>query len=204
MRIDFSELSANQRYHIMTQVVVPRPIAWVLTDNGDTSYNLAPFSYFNGICSEPPLVMLSAGMKPTGEIKDTRLNILERAHMVIHIPSVGDAQAVSDTAMTLPHGESEIEKFGLSLQEEQGWALPRLRDSKVAMMCRYHQHTALGPNKQAIFFCEVTDVYIDDMVVGNDAKGRIKVDTKSLDPLSRLGANEYASFGEVFTLSRPL
>ncbi len=204
MRVDFSELSANQRYHIMTQVVVPRPIAWVLTDNGDASYNLAPFSYFNGICSEPPLVMLSAGMKPTGEIKDTRLNILERKHLVIHIPSVSDAQAVSDTAVTLPHGESEVEKFGLALEEESGWPLPRLLDAKIAMMCRYYQHTELGPNKQAIFFCEVEDVYINDDVVSSDAKGRLKVDAKVLDPLSRLGANEYASFGDVFTLSRPL
>ncbi len=204
MRVDFSELSANQRYHIMTQVVVPRPIAWVLTDNGDTSYNLAPFSYFNGICSEPPLVMLSAGMKPTGEIKDTRLNILERKYLVIHIPSVSDAQAVSDTAVTLPHGESEVEKFGLVLEEESGWALPRLRDAKIAMMCRYHQHTELGPNKQAIFFCEVEDVYINDDLVSSDVKGRLKVDAKVLDPLSRLGANEYASFGGVFALSRPL
>ncbi|MFL0799908.1 MAG: flavin reductase family protein [Agarilytica sp.] len=204
MRVDFSELSANQRYHIMTQVVVPRPIAWVLTDNGDTSYNLAPFSYFNGLCSEPPLVMLSAGMKPSGEIKDTRLNILERKHLVIHIPSVSDVQAVSDTAVTLPHGESEVEKFGLALEEESGWALPRLRDAKIAMMCSYHQHTELGPNKQAIFFCEVEDVYINDDVVSSDAKGRLKVDAKVLDPLSRLGANEYASFGDVFTLSRPL
>ena len=79
MRQSFSDLNPSERYHIMTQVVIPRPIAWVLTANdGDQSnhsssrFNLAPFSYFNAISSDPPLVMMSIGKKPDGEEKDTR------------------------------------------------------------------------------------------------------------------------------------
>ncbi len=204
MRIDFSSLSANQRYHVMTQVIVPRPIAWVLSDNGgEASYNLAPFSYFNAISSEPPLVMLSVGHKPTGELKDTRQNILERKHAVIHIPSVSHAQAVTDSAVTLPHGESELDNLDLPLVDESGWPLPRLVDAPVAMACHYYDHSEIGPNKQAIIYCQVDDVYVSDTACTQDRKGRIKVSAEAIAPLSRLGGGEYASFGDVFSLQRP-
>lgn len=201
MRIDFSELSPTQRYHVMTQVIVPRPIAWVLTDNGnEQSYNLAPYSYFNALSSDPPLVMISAGTKPTGEIKDTRQNILERKNLVIHIPSVDQAKAVTDSAVTLPHGESELDKFDFQITEEDGWSLPRLSDAPIAISCRYYEHHEVGPKKQAIIYCEVTDVYVRDDACIKDAKGRVKVDANIIQPLGRLGANEYATFGEAFSI----
>ncbi len=201
MRIDFSDLSPTQRYHVMTQVIVPRPIAWVLTDNGgEGSYNLAPYSYFNALSSDPPLVMISAGSKPTGEIKDTRHNIFERKNLVIHIPSVDQAKAVTDSAVTLPHGESELEKFDLSITAEEGWPLPRVCNAPIAMLCRYSEHHEIGPKKQAIIYCEVLDVYVRDGACVKDAKGRVKVDANVVQPLGRLGANEYATFGEAFSI----
>lgn len=201
MRIGFSELSATQRYHVMTQVIVPRPIAWVLTDNGvEESYNLAPYSYFNALSSDPPLVMISAGSKPSGEIKDTRHNIFERKNLVIHIPSVADAKAVMNSAEHLVHGESELEKFNFPTTKEDGWPLPRLTDAKIAMLCRYYDHSEIGPKKQAIIYCEVIDVYVSDDACSMDAKGRVKVDANRIQPLGRLGANEFATFGEVFTV----
>ncbi len=204
MRIDFSSLSANQRYHVMTQVIVPRPIAWVLSDNGgEASYNLAPFSYFNAISSEPALIMLSVGHKPSGEVKDTRRNLLARKHAVIHIPSVASAQAVTDSAATLPYGESELDALALPTVAEAGWPLPRLADAPVAMACHYYDHTEIGPNKQGIIFCQVDDVFINDAACAADAKGRVTVDAGVLAPLSRLGGGEYATFGDVFSLVRP-
>ncbi|MFL0808879.1 MAG: flavin reductase family protein [Agarilytica sp.] len=206
MRIGFSELNASQRYHIMTQVIVPRPIAWVLSDNGlegDSAYNLAPFSYFNAISSDPALVMISTSHKPSGEWKDTRLNILERKQLVIHIPSVSNMQAVSDSAATLVHGESEIAAGNLPLTKEEGWHLPRLSDAKIALACHYYDHKEFGPNKQAVIFCEIEDVYVDDEAFSEDQKGRAVIDASKVDPLSRLGANAYADFGNVITLARP-
>ena len=67
MNLDFSTLSANQRYHLMTQTIIPRPIAWVLTDSNNGSFNLAPFSYFTAVSSAPPMLMLSVGKKPNGD-----------------------------------------------------------------------------------------------------------------------------------------
>jgi flavin reductase (DIM6/NTAB) family NADH-FMN oxidoreductase RutF len=78
MYVDFKPLSANEVYFSMIQAVVPRPIAWVLSENSNGSHNLAPFSYFNAVCSKPPLIMLSIGVRPDGTLKDTTANIAAR------------------------------------------------------------------------------------------------------------------------------
>jgi flavin reductase (DIM6/NTAB) family NADH-FMN oxidoreductase RutF len=101
MNIDLSSLSNNNVYHLMTQTIIPRPIAWVLTKNKDNSTNLAPFSYFNAVCSNPPLCMLSMGKKPDGAFKDTGTNLIEGADCVIHIAHVNQAEVVTATASTL-------------------------------------------------------------------------------------------------------
>ena len=95
MQLNFSDFSANQRYHLMTQTIIPRPIAWVLTDSGDASYNLAPFSYFTAVSSKPALLMISVGKKPNGDNKDTLTNILKNKKMVIHIASDDQADIVT-------------------------------------------------------------------------------------------------------------
>lgn len=87
MHIDFKTLSSSERYHLMTQTVIPRPIAWVLTESSKANYNLAPFSYFTAVSSQPPLMMFSIGKKPTGERKDTVVNLERQQHCVVHIAS---------------------------------------------------------------------------------------------------------------------
>ena len=85
MYLDLSQLSASQVYFTMTQTLIPRPIAWVLSDNGNDSLNLAPFSYFNAVSSDPPLIMLSVGFKPDGTHKDTAINIEQRKDFIVHL-----------------------------------------------------------------------------------------------------------------------
>ena len=85
MILDLSELKPAQVYFQMIQTLIPRPIAWVLSEIEAGKYNLAPFSYFNAISSNPPIVMFSVGKKPDGSDKDTHRNIAERKHFTIHI-----------------------------------------------------------------------------------------------------------------------
>ena len=112
MELDLSSLSSNQVYHLMTQSIVPRPVAWVLSDNGigegTDRYNLAPFSYFNAICSDPPLVILSIGKKLDGSPKDTRRNIGSRGQFVIHLAQAAQAPQVTESSRTRPHGDSAL------------------------------------------------------------------------------------------------
>ena len=203
MNIDLSELTANQVYGAMVQTVLPRPVAWVLTKNAKAGYNLAPFSYFNAVCSEPPLIMLSIGRKPDGSDKDTRVNIRERKAFVIHIAHRELAEAVTASAATLPAGESEVEELGLQTVAFEGSPLPRLAVCRVAFACELYEYRELGPRAQALILGRVGRLYVDDALVTRDAKGRPVVAAKQMDPIGRLGGSQYVTFGQVLDIPRP-
>jgi len=203
MFIDFKTISANQCYGTMVQTIVPRPIAWVLTANGDGSHNLAPYSFFTGICSDPPLLMISAGKKDAAEEKDTRLNIRERNDFVVHIASTRHLESLNKSAATLPHGESEVELAGLELSKIDGFSLPRISDCDIAIACSLYRIDEIGAVPQAVIYGEIQSVTInDDLIIPND-KGRLHIDAKKLDPLTRLGGNFYASLGDILSAERP-
>jgi flavin reductase (DIM6/NTAB) family NADH-FMN oxidoreductase RutF len=203
MIIDLNDLSTTDTYFAMTQAIVPRPIAWVLSENSGGDYNLAPFSYFNAVCSDPPLIMVSLGKKPDGTPKDTRVNIEARRSFVVHIAGVEQLEHLNASSATLPAGESEIAHLGLELAEFPGSRLPRLADCRLAMACELYQVLELGPVPQALIFGRLIHLYLADDVAGYDPKGRLKIHAERLNPLARLGAREYFAGGEVITLARP-
>ena len=203
VNIELSGMSSTAVYHLMTQTVIPRPIAWVLSTNDDKSLNLAPFSYFNAVCSDPPLCMLSMGKKPNGNTKDTVTNLGEEAYCVVHITHAEQSDVVTATAATLEYGESEVEASGIKLVEHKQWPIKRIADCPIAYLCKVHSTQELGNAPQQIVFVEIIEMYIDDQVV-DQKNNRIQVDALKVNPLARLGASQYASLGEVFTRSRPL
>jgi len=203
MQLNFSDFSANQRYHLMTQTIIPRPIAWVLTDSGDENYNLAPFSYFTAVSSKPALLMISVGKKPNGDSKDTLTNILKNKKMVIHIASDDQAQLVTQTAATLAHGESELVKAGLTTSAFDDFPLPRLDQCDIAYGCELYEIKELGDVPQTLIFVEVKQLYINDAVVSKDAKERLNIAADKVKPLARLGGGEFASITAPFSMQRP-
>jgi flavin reductase (DIM6/NTAB) family NADH-FMN oxidoreductase RutF len=206
MLIDLKELSPNQIYYQFIQTLIPRPIAWILTDNGNGTYNLAPFSYFNGISSNPPLIFVSIGVKPDGSKKDTWLNIEERNHFIVHIPSVEHIKEVNESSATLPHGESEIHRLNLDLEyfDSSITPLPRIKNTKIAFICEKFQIIEIGDTPQGLILGTVKHLFIDDSCIEKDTKGRILVNPKKVNPLARLGASTFASLGELLELQRPL
>ena len=202
MNIDISTLAPTQTYHLMTQTVIPRPIAWVLTDSGEANYNLAPFSYFAPIASSPPLLMFSTGKKPTGEVKDTTRNSLEAKKMVIHIASVGSAHALTQTSATLEYGRSEVVDNELELVEFESFDMPRLKDCPIAFGCSLYEVKAIGDTLQSLIFARIERVYLSPEVADGKSE-RLKIDALSVNPLSRLGTSEYAVLGKVFAVARP-
>lgn len=203
MLIDLAELSTSQVYFTMTQTLIPRPVAWVLSDNGDGGYNLAPFSYFAGVTSDPPLVMISIGKKPDGELKDTRVNIRDRHKFVIHIAHRQLAEQLTESSRVLPHGESELDRLTMETVPFEGFELPRLKACRVAYACELYDMQEIGRAKQGVIFGEVKRIYVDDAVVTTDAKGRTKYRADLIDPIGRLGGTEYTSFGEIIDIPRP-
>lgn len=204
MYIDLTELSPNQVYFNMIQTLVPRPIAWVLSEHANGKYNLAPFSYFSAVCSDPPLLMISVGKKPDGSHKDTRVNIEQRDHFVVHITSADQLEVMNQSSMTLPAEVSEVDELNLETNAFADFPLPRLQGSRIAFGCERYRIDEIGNSGQSLIFGEIKQIYIDDEVAARDAKGRLKVDTSRLDPIARLGASEYMGCGEVINLKRPL
>ncbi len=204
MYINLSELSESQVYFTMTQTVIPRPIAWVLSKNKSGSYNLAPFSYFNAVCSDPPLVMISIGKKPDGSYKDTLVNIEQRTDFVIHIVSKELIEPMNQSSATLPAEQSELELTGLATTSMPGCPLPRLADAHIAFACVRYEIHKIGGLPQSLILGRMTGIHVDDEVVDLDEKGRTRVNAELVDPVGRLGASEYVSFGEKIRLSRPV
>lgn len=202
MNIDLSQMSSTQIYHLMTQTVIPRPIAWILTDSGNASYNLAPFSYFSAVSSNPPLLMVSVGKKPSGDLKDTTRNVLNNEKLVINIPAFSDAQSVTASSETLEHGISEPERHKIELEPMDNFALPRVKSCPIAYACKLHKVIEMGEVPQSLIFAEIEQVYIDDSVIDTESE-RLKIDALKVNPLSRLGGNEYASLNETITVARP-
>ncbi len=201
MHIDMSTLSPIQAYALMTQTVIPRPVAWVLSENDNGTHNLAPFSYFNGLASDPPMIMLSIGLAPDGSIKDTRVNIEARKHFVIHIAHREMAEAMTRSSATLPRNKSEIDMLGLALTDMPGSKLPRLADCRIAYACEYDSLHMI--KDQAIVFAHLKHLYLDDAITGKDAKGRLNVSAVDADPIGRLGGGEYFGAGELIYVERP-
>ncbi len=203
MILDLAALSSNRTYFTLIQAVVPRPIAWVLSADVDGHLNLAPFSYFNLVCSDPPLIMLSIGKKRDGTLKDSRRNIVERDHFVVHIPHVGQMAQVNESSRELAPNQSEVGALQLATVPFGCFALPRLCDSRIALACTRYQVHELGPHGQALILGLVETMFVDDGLVQHDDKGGLHIDAGMLDPLSRLGGDEYGSLGGVFKLPRP-
>lgn len=203
MYINFEALSANEIYFQMIQTLVPRPIAWVLSENADQSHNLAPFSYFTAISSDPALLMLSVGKRPEGTPKDTRANIQARKRFVVHIADQSLLDPLNESAASLAAGDSEVEKLGLNTCDFDGFALPRLKDCPIAYACELYDIQEVGPHQQGLIFGEIKQLYLAERVLSADSKGRTKVDAAKLDPLCRLGASEYATLGKVLHKPRP-
>jgi len=204
MQIKLDELPTPQVYFTMTQTTLPRPIAWLLTENDNDSYNLAPFSYFNAVCSDPPLVVVSIGKQDDGSDKDSIRNIRERSEFVIHIASCDQLPALNQSSATLPPGESEVDASELELTRVPGFHMPRLADCKIAYFCERYDVQMIGNHKQqSLLFAEIKEIYVADDCAEITDQGRLKVHADKIQPLARLGASEYASFGEVMYAKRP-
>jgi flavin reductase (DIM6/NTAB) family NADH-FMN oxidoreductase RutF len=203
------ELAGRPRdavYHLLTQVIVPRPIAWILTAAGEptapgaavaASYNLAPYSFFNAVSAEPPLVAVAVGRspRPGATDKDTYANLLARPEHTIMLPHAAQLDAVEMSSDALPPGESELSHVGLDLID-WAWSTPRVAGVRVALGCTLERDIELSEGGSHLLICRAHVLWIDDEVARADAQGRVRVDPTGLDPLVRLGAGWYSSLGE--------
>ncbi len=200
MTLDFRALPPKARYAWMTQLIVPRPVAWVLTENENGTLNLAPFSYYAGIASDPPVVVVSIGRKRDGSPKDTAKNLARTGLAVVHVAPMPMLEAMNATSLDLPYGTSELDRVGLEVVPFEGFALPRVKGTPAAFGCRLvHEHTI---GRQFVMFLEIERLWIEEAFAPEDPE-RPQVDARALNPVARLGAGWYAALGECIRLPRP-
>lgn len=197
--IDPKQNTERENYKLLIGSIIPRPIAFVTTQSEAGIVNGAPFSYFNIVSSNPPMVSLAI-QRPEGELKDTARNIYGNGEFVVHIVDSENVAKINETAASLPPSESEVESANLTLIPSAVISVPGINESKVRMECRLVQAIPLGGDGPGsdLFIGEVICFHVDEAIYEN---GRI--DPRGLDAVSRLAGANYAAIGEIFSIERP-
>lgn len=191
--IDPAELPSREVYHLLTGVVVPRPIAWVSTLAPDGTRNLAPHSYFNVISSDPPIVHFTSS-----GVKDTLRNVRATKEFVVNVVSRELAEAMNLTAADFPPDEDELAWADLETALSKRVAPPRVARAPVALECRVRTILSMGNGNMV--FGDVVHLHVDDAVWRDG-----RVDPALLRPLGRLGGSRYTvvSADTLLRLPRP-
>jgi flavin reductase (DIM6/NTAB) family NADH-FMN oxidoreductase RutF len=197
MDLDPNLLSRRDAYALMTSLVVPRPIGWISTLSGQGHPNLAPFSFFGGVSSHPPLVSLAIGRR-RGEPKDTAANLLETGVAVVHICHRPLAEAMVLTSAEVDPAEDEFELAGLARASASTVRPHRIRDAAIALEAEVERHLLVGEGGTDLFLLHVLHVHVDDAFV---VDGR--VDPARLRAVGRLGGTAYCDTAAVFDIPRP-
>ena len=201
MEVDPRTRDVRANYHFLTSAVVPRPIAWVTTlDPATGVLNAAPFSWFQAVCSDPPMVMLAIQRRADGSPKDTTRNIRASGEFVVNVSPKALAEEMVRSSGEYPPDVSEVEALGLRTAPSHAVKPPRLADSPVHLECRLHQEIPLGAKAgTSLILGEVVHLSADDAVL--DA--RQNVDPAKLVLVARLGGQGYVDTERFFTMRRP-
>ena len=201
MRLDFTTLRPRDAYGWMISTILPRPIAWVSTISAEGRTNLAPFSFFQGVCANPPTLMFVPVNTRDGTKKDTVRNLEQVPEFVVNLVPFALAEQMNATAALLPYGESEFEKFGIAATPSQQVRPPRVAAAPVAFECTLDRfvHIGEGPLAAHVTFGRILVAHVADAVLGTDGRP----DPAKLDLIGRMGGESYTRTTERFTIKRP-
>ncbi len=195
MQIDFATLTAYQRYKLMASLIVPRPIALVTTQNADGVVNAAPFSMFNMLGEDPPILMISINKLQDHHLKDTSANILANGEFVVHIADEPMAEQMHRCGETLPSTHSELDHVGLTTAPCMAVRPPRIKESPVAFECRLSE--MLETTSRHIFIGEVLWLHAREDLIDIE---RHRVKLQNYFPVARFGASYYIRTRDRFAM----
>ncbi|GBG11636.1 hypothetical protein PAT3040_06467 [Paenibacillus agaridevorans] len=203
--IDPEGQSTQDNYKLLIGGIIPRPIALVTTLSEEGVLNAAPFSFFNIVAADPPMIAVSVQRK-SGIQKDTARNAIAKRQFVTHIADERYVEALNVTAAPAPPDVSEVELAGLTPVASEIITVPGVAEAAIRLECVLEQAIPLGGTligdagvpSTDLLIGRVVRFHIDEKLYNN---GRI--DPEALKPVSRLAGNDYAKLGERFTLVRP-
>ena len=201
MIIDLNQLSTRERYAWMIGTIIPRPIAFVSTISPEGVTNLAPFSYFSGVSSTPPILSVSVGPKRGGLQKDTCRNVEATEELVVNVVTETIGQPMVKTSANWPAEVSEFDVSGLTPVKSEVVAPPRVAESPISFECRLAETVKVGKEgfETTIILAEVVLLHVADTVLTDGLP-----DAEKIRPLARLGGGDlYAGLGPVLSIPRP-
>lgn len=202
MTLDFEALPPRVAYSWMIHAITPRPIAWVSTVSGQGSTNLAPFSFFQGVCSNPPSLLFIPTNNRNGTPKDTLRNLGEVPEFVVNVVPYELRDAMNATSAALPHGESEFAAAGLAASPSTKVRPPRVANSPVAFECRLDRivHVGEGAGAGNIVIGRIVAAHVSESVLTPEGL----LDPRKLDLIGRMGGDLYTrAAAELFAMERP-
>jgi len=197
MEIDFSAITEYQRYKLMASLIVPRPIALVTTLGTDGTANAAPFSMFNMLGEEPPIVMISVNRLGDGALKDTAANIVRTGEFVVHLSDEPMAEKMHRCGERLPPNVSELAHVGLTAAPCADVAPPRIAEAPVAFECNLWE--TLETDSRQIFIGRVLRLHARDGLIDTE---RWRVRLQDYFPVGRFGASFYVTTRDRFSLEK--
>lgn len=190
---------------IFKACVVPRPIAWVSTKDINGNHNLSPFSYFNIVCDDPPMVMFATtGSHSAGGAKDTLKNVEETGEFTVNLVSYSSKEAMNITSLGFSRGINEFDMAEVKHLPGELIKTHRVKESPISLECVYHESIQLPtPNDSDLInrmvIGKVIGIHIDPEILTRDKR----IDTNKLNLIARVGYNSYTKVKAHFELKRP-
>jgi flavin reductase (DIM6/NTAB) family NADH-FMN oxidoreductase RutF len=206
MIVNPSDISHSELYGLLLNSVAPRPIAWVSTLSASGQPNLAPFSFFNAVCVDPPLLAFAPGQRKTkaesgrGEAKDTLRNIRETKEFVVNIVTHELAEKMNLTSGEYDASVNEFELAKLTPRASKMVRPPGVAESPVSFECKHYQilDFSTAPTGSSLVIGQIVAIYVSDAHVKDG-----KLDRNSLDLIGRMGGMQYTRTMQRFEMVRP-
>ena len=189
MLFDYRDRESIEKYKLMSQTIIPRPIAWVVTED-EGIINIAPFSYFTGLSSNPPTIILSVGHKSDGTPKDTLHNLRNNKKCTICMVATPHLEPMHLSSKELDRSLGEAEHFNIKTKKVFDKFPPMIQDAPIAFFCELYQEIDLADSKTIPLLVEIKHQYIDDICITD--KERLSI---NFEPVARVGKG-YALLGE--------
>ena len=185
MVYDFSQTEAPVRYKLMSNAIVPRPIAWIVTEG--SSLNIAPFSFFSGVSSNPPTVMVAIGHKSDGSPKDTLYNIRTTQKCVICSVAPDALEKMHYSSAELATDVDESRRYDIETVRVVDGYPPMIKGAPTAFFCTLLQETFIKGSKTIPVFLQIDHMYLDEAYSSGEHF--------ELDVVARMG-KAYVALGE--------
>ncbi len=199
MEFDLAGKHSDRAYAVLASLVMPRPIALITTVGADGIVNVAPFSFFNLLGAEPPILAVAPGDRPDGMPKDTARNIRLNHEFVVNLVDEPIAEAMNRAAATIPYGESELESSGLTVTPSSTVQPPRIAESPASIECSEWGTLQIGGNRVVIGL--VKHVHVRDELVDLET---LRIRSEHLNIIGRMASpNWYCRTRDRFEMIRP-